>query len=309
MSERGLGKGLSALISERPQTRAAAVPASASAENAGQEVVHQLPVAALVAGKYQPRYNFDEEELRDLADSIRANGIVQPVLARKTEDGRFEIVAGERRWRAAQLIGLEKIPVIVKPLSDKKSLEIGLIENIQRQNLQALEEAEGYKRLIEEFHYTQEDLAQVIGRNRATISNAIRLLSLPAPVKELLNQRKLSAGHARALLGANDPAAVAETVVKRALNVRQTEQLIRKLAKENGPRSVSSRDKSAKDPEISRLEQEIGRAIGLSIEIVNKGQSGYVTVAYHSLAELDDILKRLESKPVNRSVKESMAAA
>ena len=273
---KSLGRGLSALISEN------------SVNSSKRDT---LKISLISPGKFQPRTVFKEDELNELAESIKKNGIVQPVIVRKAEGGKYELIAGERRWRAAQKCGLSDIPAIVMDLDDKQALEVGLVENIQRSNLTLLEEAEGYKRLIDEFGYTQEELSSVLGKSRSQITNTLRLLTLPSSVKELLNYERITAGHARAIAASDRPEEVANRVVKDELNVRQTERLVKKLAdlpqRQRNPRV-------AKDPELEKLEAQLAERLGLDINISNHGQKGKVTIKYHSLGELDSILQRLE---------------
>lgn len=290
MAIKGLGKGLSALISEKN------VHTSAREDAHQQQGRQNLPVTALQAGQFQPRSYFDENELRELAESIRKNGIVQPIIVRLVKDNQYEIVAGERRWRAAKIVGMDMVPVIIMQLDDKQAMEVALVENVQRQNLMLLEEAEGYKRLVDEFGYTQEQLADVIGKSRSQITNTLRLLNLPDEIKNLLNEDKLTAGHARALLTVENASTIAEEIIKKDLNVRQTEKLVKKLTdQKNGKRTVKLSNE--KDQEIIRLEQELSKKTGLDITITNQDEKGKVVVSYHSLMELDQILRRLEHIP------------
>jgi len=289
---KGLGKGLSALISEKNTD----TPSSYSSNVEQLDVSrNKLPVDSIMAGKFQPRTYFSEEELQDLSESIKRKGVVQPIIVRKGEkQGTYEIIAGERRWRATKMAGLKTIPVIIMDLDDKEALEIALVENIQRQNLMVLEEAEGYQKLINEFGYTQEELSEVIGKSRSQIANTLRLLSLPDEVKELLNKNKLSSGHARALLTAPNPEALAKVIIKRDLNVRQTEKIVRRLTSTSD--ELEKQKKNPKDPEIVALEKDLSYNLGLDIKITNKNEKGQIIISYHSLAELDSILRRLERK-------------
>jgi ParB family chromosome partitioning protein len=215
------------------------------------------------------------------------------VRSHPAKAGAYEIVAGERRWRAAQLANIHEVPVLVRDIGDREALELAIVENVQRQDLSALEEADGYKRLIEEFRYSQEDLAQRIGKSRSHIANTMRLLALPDEVKGLLDKGELSPGHARALLGAGDPAELARHVVARGLNVRQTEKLAR-AARDSGG---SSRAPAAKDPDTERLERDLSALLGLKVAIDFRGQGGSITIHYRSLEQLDDILRRLNHTP------------
>jgi ParB family chromosome partitioning protein len=282
IKRRNLGKGLSALLGE------------ASDDYAKLDRVRSpksVPTELLRPGAFQPRHRMAEQDLEDLAKSVTEKGILQPILVRRHADEpeAFEIIAGERRWRAAQLAQLHEVPVIIKDLSDREAMEIALVENLQRQDLSALEEAEGYRRLMEEFTHTQEDLARSVGKSRSHVANMMRLLSLPEPVKKMLDDGELSAGHARALLGAADVAALARQVVKRGLNVRQTER----LATAEG-RSTKKRSKTMeKDVDTIALERDLSNLLGLSVEVKLRADGGTLTLHYRSLDQLDDILHRL----------------
>lgn len=288
--KKGLGKGLSALMSEDYSATMSEEPPQGGA----------LKISQIVSGRYQPRHKFSEQYLQELADSIRKNGIMQPILVRRTESGQYEIIAGERRWRAAGMAGLTDVPVIIKDIDDKQALELALIENIQRQDLTPLEEASGYQRLMDEFSYTQEELAGTVGKSRSHVANLLRLLSLPEKIKAYLDDDKLSMGHARALLNAKDAELLADEVVRRGLNVRQTEHLCRSglpSGKEAGvPTSRSSNRPSTardKDPDILALEETLSENLGLKVSINDEGQQGQIIISYESLSQLDDILRRL----------------
>ena len=297
-SKHGLGKGLSALISENTAVAAAAAPATSDRSGG----VNSMALAQLHAGKYQPRTRFDDTLLSELADSIRKNGLMQPVLVRPSskQPGKFEIVAGERRWRAAKIAGLANLPVIVRELTDQQALELALVENIQRQDLSPLEEAAGYQRLIDEFSYTQEELAGTVGKSRSHIANLLRLLALPDEVKQMLDSGKITMGHARALLNAPDPVALAREIVKRGLNVRQAEEVSREVQgheKKTVTRAGSPhRAPINKDPDIIALEASLSENLGLKVSINDRGQSGEIVLAYESLAQLDEILRKLGSE-------------
>jgi ParB family transcriptional regulator, chromosome partitioning protein len=249
-----------------------------------------VPIELLRPSPFQPRRSFDEEDLEALTASIRARGVMQPLLVRGGGDGggQFEIVAGERRWRAAQRAGLHELPVIVLQLSDREALEVALVENVQRQDLSPLEEAEGYRRLIDEFGHTQEELASTLGKSRSHLANLLRLLGLPEPVRRMLEAGELSAGHARALLTASDPLRLAAVVVARGLNVRQTEKLVQ--ADTSNP---VRRAKAGQDPNTLALERDLAGRLGLDVAIRPKGSGGSLTIAYHTLDQLDDLLRRL----------------
>jgi ParB family chromosome partitioning protein len=284
---RGLGRGLSALLGADTEDAAALDKARS---------VRTLPTSALKPGRFQPRQNFDPDEMASLVQSIQAQGILQPLLVRRSSDDprSYEIVAGERRWRAAQEVPLHEVPVIVKDLSDGEALEIALVENIQRQDLNPLEEGEGYHRLIQEFSHTQEDLARVVGKSRSHVANTMRLLSLPQPVKGMLAQGKLTAGHARALLNTPNPAALAQHVVERGLNVRQTEQLVQRGA--TRPKRTSSRA-PAKDPDTRALEHDLTLKLGLKVTIKGAGSQGELILRYENLTQLDDLVQRITRDP------------
>lgn len=285
-----LGRGLSALFGEAAEDYSALDKVRQS---------KQVPIEFIHPGKYQPRRTFDDEALQGLVESIRDKGILQPLLVRRDSEttNSYELIAGERRWRAAQIAGLHEVPVVIRELSDREALEIALIENIQRQDLTPLEEAEGYKRLMEEFEHTQEDLARSVGKSRSHVANMMRLLALPDPVKGMVQDGALSAGHARALLTSSDPVSVAREVVKRGLNVRQTEDLMRGGAptkpKKAGGRSGASTDPTLKDVDLVNLEEEISARIGLKVAITPQGKGGSITIHYQTLDQLDDVLRRL----------------
>jgi ParB family chromosome partitioning protein len=276
--KRNLGRGLSALLGE-------------GAEPAPPRAARQLAVDKLEPSPLQPRRRFDPEELESLAASIRANGILQPILVRRhpAKADRHEIVAGERRWRAAQLAGLHEVPVLERAFADREVLEIALVENVQRRDLSALEEAEGYQRLIAEFGRSQEDLAQEIGKSRVHVANTLRLLKLPEEAKALLAEGSITAGHGRALLAAADPVALARRVVAEDLSVRQTEAL---AAERAAPRRAP-KTPAPKDADTRALERDLANALGLEVEIAHAGSGGRVTIRYRSLEQLDEVVRRL----------------
>ncbi len=280
-ARRTLGRGLSALLGAETEDYASLDRVRLS---------KMVPIELLHPGRFQPRHNFDETQLEALADSIRTNGILQPILVRRHPQtpNSFEIVAGERRWRAAQIARLHEVPVIIREIADGEALELALVENVQRQDLSPLEEAEGYRRLIEEFKNTQEDLARRVGKSRSHVANAMRLLGLPDPVKALLEQGRLTAGHARALLSGADPAALAEQVVARGLNVRQTERLVQQ--RQSAPSAKTPREK---DADTVALERDLSALLGLRVTIGIQGRGGALTIHYRTLEQLDDVLKRL----------------
>jgi ParB family chromosome partitioning protein len=290
---RGLGRGLSALFGEEAQEAAPAAAAPAAG-------ARNIPIEQLHPGRYQPRREFDPESLNALTESIKSQGILQPLLVRRHPEiaDAYEIIAGERRWRAAQAAQLHEVPVIIRELGDRETLEIALVENIQRQDLNPLEEAEGYRRLLEEFGHTQEDLARVVGKSRSHIANSLRLLTLPETVRVMLNDGRLTAGHARALLNAGDPEGLAEEVAKRGLNVRQTEKLA-KLAKESASGGKTTAP-AAKLADTAALERELTALLGLKVTIAFDGQGGALTIHYRTLEQLDDVLRRLSNAPAVR---------
>ena len=280
---RNLGRGLSALFGEESDDLAAADR---------QRVGKSVPIGFLRAGKFQPRHRFDDDALRALADSIREKGVLQPLLVRRDGANSYEIIAGERRWRAAQLAQLHEIPVIIKELDDRAALEIALVENIQRADLTVLEEAEGYRRLMAEFGHTQEALAAAVGKSRSHVANMMRLLALPEAVKQLLDSGALSAGHARALLNAADPAGMAREIVRRGLNVRQAELLAK------GGKAARHKPPVAKDADTAALERDLTNALGLKVGIsFAGGRGGAVTIQYRTLEQLDDLIRRLQHDP------------
>jgi ParB family chromosome partitioning protein len=260
-----------------------------------------LPVERLQPGRFQPRRRFDEERISDLVESVRDKGILQPLLVRPLpgQVDRFEIIAGERRWRAAQRARLHEVPVIVTDLSDREALEVALVENLQRQDLTVLEEADGYRRLMEEFSHTQEELAKAVGKSRSHVANMLRLLALPEPVRVLLEQGDLTAGHARALLTCDDPARLAHEVVAKGLNVRQTEKLVSEQGKGKSSAGRSPRE-VAKDPDTAALEHDLTEMLGCRVEVRSLGKGGELTIDYGSLEQLDDLLSRLSRRPDNR---------
>lgn len=299
---KGLGKGLSVLISEEYSKSVA------EESNPGPTHPHMLGVDRIISGRFQPRRQFSEEYLKELAESIRRNGIMQPIVVRPVKNSQYEIIAGERRWRAAKLAGLLEVPVVVRDVEDRQALELALIENIQRQDLSPLEEAAGFQRLIDEFGHTQEALAGAVGKSRSHVANLLRLLALPESIKTLLNEAKITMGHARALLNAADPEGLAEDVVRRGLNVRQTENLCRGDAPSPAPVAPApegSRRPSPpraaalpareheKDADILALEETLTGQLGLSVAITSTGHSGTITIRYDSLSQLDSVLKRL----------------
>jgi ParB family chromosome partitioning protein len=299
-----LGRGLASLIGE-PQPRGEArLP-----EQGEQRLV---PIAELHPSGLNPRKSFDETELAELADSIRAKGLVQPIVCRPDKQrGGYEIVAGERRWRAAQRAYLHTVPVIVRDLSDQETLELAIIENVQRADLNPIEEASGYSELIEKHAYTQEQLSEVVGKSRSHVSNTLRLLKLPGDVQALVREGKLSAGAARAIIGQKHVDVLAEQIVERGLNVREVEALVNELQQSQRPvqdgsgerlgligridRDASpSRQPQQKDPDTAAFEKDLSDALGLKVEVRRgPGETGYLTIQYGNYEQLDHIRNRL----------------
>lgn len=288
---RGLGRGLAALLGEETQDYA-----SLDRVRQGKSI----PVDWIKPGRQQPRRHFDETAIDALAQSVREKGILQPILVRRLDGGdRYEIVAGERRWRAAQIVGLHEVPVLVRDLSDSDALEIGLIENIQRQDLTPLEEAEGYQRLMDEFTHTQDALAKAVGKSRSHIANTLRLLGLPEKVKAILDAGDLTAGHGRALLNATNCEALAKEVLGKGLNVRQTEALVRRQQKNEKPQAPQA-PKTPKDADTVALEHKLSTLLGLRVAIRFHGsKGGELIVNYKTLEQLDDVLRRLSHPAAN----------
>ncbi len=281
---RQLGRGLSALFGDDGE------------DHAELDAVHQsksVAIGHLRPGRFQPRRDFDDAQMNSLVQSIKEQGVLQPLLVRRDADDpeTYEIVAGERRWRAAQLAQLHQVPVVVKELTDAGALEIALIENIQRQDLNPLEEGEGYKRLIDEFEHTQEALSRAVGRSRSHVANTLRLLNLPGTVKTMLVDGDLTAGHARALLNLDDPDKLARRIVKQGLNVRQTERLVRQArAAESAPASSPR-----KDPDTVALENDLSDLLGLRVTVNFRGdaEGGELVIHYKTLEQLDEVLHKL----------------
>jgi len=274
-ARRQLGRGLAALFGEADGIM--------PVDPARQRLV---PIERVRPGSMQPRRRFGETELEALAQSIREKGILQPLLVRPltAEETEFELIAGERRWRAAQRVGLHDVPIIIRQISDREALEIALIENLQREDLSPLEEAEAYRRLIDELGRTQAGLAEAVGKSRSHIANTLRLLSLPDPVRRRLDEGELSAGHARALLAAADPAALVEEVVRRGLNVRATERLVQRRA------AAPAAKVRPRDADTVALERELAAILGLRVTLEAKKRGGSLTLHYASLDQLDRVL-------------------
>lgn len=291
MTARNLGRGLNALLGD----------AEEPAEQAGG--IQTVALSDLEPSPFQPRRVFDEEAINDLVESIRTKGVLQPLIVRAKNggDGKYEIVGGERRWRASQLAGLTEVPVIVKQFTDKEALEVALIENLQRQDLNALEEAEGYRRLMDEFANTQEELAQAVGKSRSHVANTMRLLGLPEKVKGYLETGKLTSGHARALLTAKEPEVLAETVIAKGLNVRQTEKLAQE-GLEKKKRKTAAPKKSEKQEECDSLAADLSRVLGINVSIRPKSVGGELVLFYETLEQLDGLIRRLNARPQDKKM-------
>ena len=281
-----LGRGLAALIGDMAPIEA---PRGADNTNGGPR---RLPVEFIIANRANPRRDFDSDQLDELTASIKEKGVMQPLLVRPSETpDRFEIIAGERRWRAAQRAGLHDVPVIVREVDDREALELAIIENVQRVDLNALEEAQGYEQLIEQFSYTQQDLAQVIGKSRSHVANTLRLLKLPREVRDMVSNGQLTAGHARTLITADDPLAVAREIVAQGLSVREAEALSQRGVTAKKPSATSA---APRDADLVALEKRLSDAIGLKVTVNYRTDgSGSVDIRYRTLEQLDSILAKL----------------
>ena len=292
-----LGRGLADLLGAGGRTAPSGAAVPNEPHQSEGEALRRLPLAALQRGKYQPRTDVQPQSLEDLAESIKAQGVIQPIVVRPLPTGgaepvRYEIIAGERRWRAAQIAGLADIPAIVRHIPDEAAIAVALIENIQRENLNPLEEARALQRLISEFQLTHAQAAAAVGRSRAGVSNLLRLLELPAEVCGLIEQRRLEMGHARALLGLSERAAqqrAAAEVVARGLSVRETEALVRRMQ-----RAPATPRATAPDPDVDQLRRQLAETLGARVEIRQaQGGKGALVISYNSLDELDGILAHI----------------
>ena len=274
--KKGLGRGLSSLIGEtKVETK-----------------TNKLLLSEIIPNKYQPRKNFDEEILNDLSNSIKERGVIQPIIVRKSnsENSKYEIIAGERRWLAARKAGLHDIPVVVTEADDLKSLEFAIVENVQRHDLNPLEEAQGYKRLIDEFAYDQEKVSQFIGKSRSYITNSLRLLNLPNDVLKLIEQKKISSGHAKILVGLDNASFIASKIVEKKLSVRQSENFVKIFKKKGGSKIFS------KDPNLRNLEESIQQKIGLNVNIKStKKNKGSITFNFTDLDQLNKLISIIKS--------------
>ncbi len=294
---RRLGKGLSAIFGDDEPD----APAAEATPTGTPPLPRSLPTSYLTPGRYQPRRRFEAEAMEQLITSVREQGVVQPLIVRPLGDNRYEIVAGERRWRAAQAVQLHEVPVVIRDMTDRQALEVSLLENIQRQDLTPLEEADGYRRLMDEFGHTQEALANHLGKSRSHIANTLRLLNLPESVRELVESGSLSAGHARALLTLPNPEAVAEQIIAKKRAVRAVEQMAQRAkdgkpltpAPVAKPRRVKAAAGGAKDPDTLALEADLSHKLGVAVEIVTDGEAGQLVLHYATLEQLDDLLQRI----------------
>ncbi|CAD7024096.1 chromosome partitioning protein ParB [Pseudorhizobium halotolerans] len=287
LSKRRLGRGLAALIGQMDQP----LPVDAAPKEISPD--RMVPIEYVSRNPRNPRRQFDEAELQDLASSISQHGIVQPVVVRPVGD-RCEIIAGERRWRAAQLAGLHEIPVIVRDVDDRTALEIAIVENVQRADLNPLEEALGYDQLIAEYGYTQNDLGGIIGKSRSHVANSLRLLKLPEPVRDMLASGELSAGHARALITTSNPLSLARTIVAKGMSVRDAERLAQNDIKAQSEHNQSKVEK--KDSDTLALERTLSDSLGLEVRINHKGGPGQIRINYRTLDQLEEICRLLERR-------------
>jgi ParB family chromosome partitioning protein len=282
---KGLGRGLDALLGGNTKTRE---------REREEDALAQIATGSLKPGKYQPRTRMDETSLAELADSIRSRGVIQPIIVRPVGDSQYEILAGERRWRAARMAGLERVPVVIREVPDEAALGIGLIENIQREDLNPIEEANGLARLIGEFKLTHEEVAQAIGRSRTGVTNLLRLLELAGAVQEMVQDGRIDMGHARALLALSKPrqVEVAHQVAEKGLSVRETERLVQEATA--APAVVRSAPAKL-DPDTRRLQEELSESLGTTVQLKPRsGGKGSVVIDYSSLEELDGLLKRFK---------------
>jgi ParB family chromosome partitioning protein len=291
-TKKGLGRGLSALLGEAPRP--------AAEVTARRDSVREVEIARIRPNPAQPRQHFDEDSLAELADSIRQHGVLQPILLRPVEDG-YELIAGERRWRAAQRARLHAIPALVREHDDSSSAELALIENVQRQDLNAIEEAEGYRALITRFAHTQDNVAKLVGKSRSHVTNLLRLLDLPEAVRLMLLRGDISMGHARAVATASDPEALASEIAAKGLSVRQAEALAKRERPGAGAdiaRASARNAAKAVDADLEVLERQLSDMLGLRVQVKHAGAGGTVSLSYSSLDQLDMICQRLSGEPI-----------
>jgi len=295
--KRGLGRGLDALLGgSAKETRPVEQSTEPSAAGNGKSL-NNLPVDLIQRGKYQPRRNFDQDKLQELADSIASQGVIQPIVVRPVAENKYEIIAGERRWRAAQLAGLQEIPVVIQEVDDQAAMAMALIENIQRDDLNPLEEADALQRLLNEFGLTHQQIAQAVGKSRTAVTNYLRLLELVDDVKQMLQEGSLDMGHARALLGlqGNDQLKAAREVVEKGLSVRETEKLVRRLQGIEENKTEEKKPVAQQiNPDVARLQDNLSDKLGAKVQIKQSaGGKGQLLIAYNSLDELDGILDHI----------------
>ena len=292
VEKRGLGRGLSALLGDVDEAKV--VAGAPVDEIAG---VREIPIELIHRNESQPRWVFSEAEVDELAASIREKGVLQPILVRPAPGlpGEWEIVAGERRWRASQKAGLRAMPVLVRELDDVQVLEIAVIENVQRANLNAIEEASAYQQLIDKFGRTQEEVADSVGKSRSHVANTLRLMNLPEAVRGHVLEGRLTAGHARAILTADDPAALAGVIIARGLSVREAESLARNTPSASRP-AASPKRKPVKDTDTQALESDLSDVLGLDVEVVDRGGVGELRIRYATLEQLDELCRKLTSR-------------
>ena len=288
---RGLGRGLSALMADVTEEQVAA------ASQAPRQADLLVPIERIIPNPDQPRRDFTQDQLEELAASIREKGVIQPLIVREKDGGTYEIVAGERRWRASQMAQLHELPVVVRSYDDTEVLEIAIIENIQRADLNPVEEAAGYRALMDRFGHTQEKLSEALGKSRSHIANLMRLLMLPDDVQDMLKRGDLTAGHARALITSEDPSALARKVIKSGLSVRQTESLAKSTSSNPDAKPKAPRVKVEKDADTVALEGDLSASLGMKVMIDHQtgGESGQVSIKYASLDQLDEICRILSS--------------
>lgn len=286
-----LGRGLAALIGDVPPVEATRITSG--------DGIRRLPVEFIIASPNNPRRHFAPEDLEDLTNSIREKGVMQPLLVRPSpvEPDQYELVAGERRWRAAQRAGLHEVPVIIREVDDREALELAIIENVQRADLNSIEESKGYDQLMQQFGYTQADLAQVIGKSRSHVANTLRLMKLPTDVQEYVSDGALSAGHARALITASNPSELAKRIIDGGLSVREAENLAQKQAQSEATGDKPTKSaKASKDADTLALEKTLSDVLGLKVTIDHKERGGKLEIKYRTLEQLDDVCQRLQTR-------------
>lgn len=284
MTNKTLGRGLSAFLD---------LDGAQETINGGRAIIN-LPIDSIIANPYQPRQSFDDESLEYLSKSIKQNGVLQPILVKKISDNSYQLIAGERRLRATKIAGIEKIPAIVIEIDQKKQLEVAILENVQREDLNPIDEAEGYKRLIEEFHYTQEKISELLGKSRSHITNILRLLTLSNEVIALVRNGDITFGHARAIVGLENAPALAERIIRNSMNVRETEELVRRV-KTKSKELHYQNEKKFTDPEILNVENQLSSLIGLRVNVKLKNNSGVVIIEFKNFEELDNLVGKLNT--------------